>query len=200
MEAERAHIIIAALSFANRLGIKTLLGVMGLDPEITEAADYEQLINLTKNPNSFSHLILDEDLLPSPKHIHFERVMNYCSDIRVLTICNNNADMYSGSFTLLYQESSKRVLEALGDLFTEPSAAPQKNGDNIVLSEREVDVLKQVALGYANKEIAEALYISVNTVISHRKNITDKLGIKTIAGLTVYAIMNNLISPDNVRS
>ena len=68
-----------------------------------------------------------------------------------------------------------------------------------MLSEREIDVLKAVALGLSNKEIAEKLFISINTVVTHRKNITEKLGIKTIAGLTVYALMNNFISPEEVN-
>lgn len=66
------------------------------------------------------------------------------------------------------------------------------------LSAREKDVLIQVALGFANKEIADKLFISIHTVISHRKHITDKLGIKSISGLTVYAILNKLIDTENI--
>lgn len=61
------------------------------------------------------------------------------------------------------------------------------------LSRRETDVLVQVARGLTNKEIADTLNVSVHTVISHRKNIVHKTGIKSVAGLTVYAILNNLI-------
>lgn len=61
------------------------------------------------------------------------------------------------------------------------------------LSARETDVLRLVAQGFSNKEIAEKLFISIHTVMSHRKNITEKLGIKSISGLTVYAIINNFI-------
>ena len=61
------------------------------------------------------------------------------------------------------------------------------------LSDREKEVLVCVANGMINKEIAEHLCISVHTVVSHRKNITAKTGIKTIAGLTVYALLNNLL-------
>lgn len=67
------------------------------------------------------------------------------------------------------------------------------------LSEREQDVLRQVALGLTNKEIANRLFISTHTVITHRKNITRKLAIKTVAGLTVYAIMNNLVEMDELN-
>jgi DNA-binding CsgD family transcriptional regulator len=62
------------------------------------------------------------------------------------------------------------------------------------LSEREIEILKLIALGYTNKEIGDKLFISIHTVITHRKNITSKLGIKTIAGLTVYAILNKIIT------
>ncbi|MFO7879164.1 MAG: LuxR C-terminal-related transcriptional regulator [Bacteroidales bacterium] len=61
------------------------------------------------------------------------------------------------------------------------------------LSQRETEILALVARGYANKEIADQLFISTHTVISHRKNITEKLGIKTISGLTVYAMINGII-------
>ena len=54
-------------------------------------------------------------------------------------------------------------------------------------------LLVSVAKGMINKEIADQYNISIHTVISHRKNITRKTGIKTVAGLTVYAILNNLI-------
>jgi DNA-binding CsgD family transcriptional regulator len=66
------------------------------------------------------------------------------------------------------------------------------------LTEREIDVLKLIAFGKTNKEIADELYISIHTVISHRKNITEKLGIKSISGLTVYAILNNLIDTKTI--
>jgi DNA-binding CsgD family transcriptional regulator len=66
------------------------------------------------------------------------------------------------------------------------------------LSEREKDVLQLVALGHSNKEIAEKLFISIHTVISHRKNITEKLGIKSISGLTVYAILNKMIDTEHI--
>jgi DNA-binding CsgD family transcriptional regulator len=67
------------------------------------------------------------------------------------------------------------------------------------ISQREKDVLRLVALGMTNKEIGEKLFISSHTVITHRKNITSKLGIKTIAGLTVYALINRLIMADELK-
>ncbi len=62
------------------------------------------------------------------------------------------------------------------------------------LSRRELEVLQLVACGYLNKEIADKLSISMHTVISHRQNITQKLQIKTVPGLTIYALLNDLIA------
>lgn len=61
------------------------------------------------------------------------------------------------------------------------------------LTDRELDVLKAITKGYSNKEIADHLNISIHTVISHRKNITEKTGIKSISGLTIYAISQKII-------
>lgn len=73
-------------------------------------------------------------------------------------------------------------------------AAPaDQKGDGEELSSREKEILVCVAKGMLNKEIADHFNISIYTVITHRKNITRKTGIKTVAGLTVYALLNNLI-------
>ena len=61
------------------------------------------------------------------------------------------------------------------------------------LSDREKDILVQIVKGLSNKEIADVLFISPHTVITHRKNITRKLNIHSTAGLTIYAIVNKLV-------
>lgn len=61
------------------------------------------------------------------------------------------------------------------------------------LSAREIEVLRLIAAGKLNKEIADTLCISVNTVITHRKNLSSKLGIKSASGLSLYAMMNGII-------
>lgn len=70
--------------------------------------------------------------------------------------------------------------------------------DDVELSKREIDVLVAVAKGMMNKEIADLMNISIHTVISHRKNITRKTGIKSVSGLTVYALLNNLIDESDL--
>ena len=64
------------------------------------------------------------------------------------------------------------------------------------LSDREKEILISIAKGMQNKEIADQHNISIHTVISHRKNISKKTGIKSVSGLTIYALLNNLINKD----
>ena len=70
--------------------------------------------------------------------------------------------------------------------------------DTAPLSDREKDVLICLSKGLKNNEIADQLNISVHTVITHRKNIVRKTGIKSVAALTVYAILNNLIEEKDI--
>lgn len=73
-----------------------------------------------------------------------------------------------------------------------------KNTEAHELSAREIEVLILITRGFINKEIAEKLNISLTTVISHRKNITEKLGIKSVPGLTIYAVMNGYVEADSI--
>lgn len=84
-------------------------------------------------------------------------------------------------------------------LIIEDLQLPDEDKKQNNLSQREIDVLKLVAMGYINKEIADKLSISFNTVLSHRKNITAKLGIKSASGLGFYAIMNGYISENDIK-
>lgn len=76
----------------------------------------------------------------------------------------------------------------------ETCVPPDLNQDE--LSERETEVLIHLVKGLSNKEIAHKLNISTHTVISHRKNIIEKTGIRSLPGLTIYAISQNIISID----
>ncbi len=93
------------------------------------------------------------------------------------------------------RDSRPEVLEALAQAMPVPHE-PGKG--SYELTRRETAVLVELAQGKTNKEIADSLNVSVHTVISHRKNITRKTGIKSVAGLTVYAMLNNLIDESSL--
>ncbi|MCH5335354.1 MAG: helix-turn-helix transcriptional regulator [Alistipes sp.] len=66
------------------------------------------------------------------------------------------------------------------------------------LSPREREVLVMIAKGLMNKEIADRLGIGLTTVISHRRNLSSKLGIKSVSGLTIYAVMRGYVDADDI--
>lgn len=75
----------------------------------------------------------------------------------------------------------------------------QKNENDESLSEREREIVICFARGMSNKDVADKLFISINTVLTHRKNIFRKLDIHSISGLTIYAVVNGLITLDEIR-
>ncbi len=67
------------------------------------------------------------------------------------------------------------------------------------LTKREIEVLQLITKGYSNKEIADQLFVSTHTVISHRKNISGKTGIKSASGMTMYAILKKIIDVGDIN-
>lgn len=100
---------------------------------------------------------------------------------------------------LITKAPQETIIEQLEHLFAGESSVNTTGENNKDLSARETDVLQLIVKGSTNKDIADKLNISLNTVLSHRKNITAKLGIKTVSGLTFYAIMNGIISGDDIE-
>ena len=67
-----------------------------------------------------------------------------------------------------------------------------------ILTDREIEVMSLIVQGYINKEIAERLNIGLATVITHRKNIMDKLGMKSVSALTIYAVMHGYVDINKI--
>lgn len=67
-----------------------------------------------------------------------------------------------------------------------------------ILTDREIEVMALIVQGYINKEIADKLNIALATVITHRKNIMDKLGLKSVSALTIYAVMHGYVDINKI--
>lgn len=104
---------------------------------------------------------------------------------------------YDGTINL-YESPAAVIGKLRASLARNAGKAYPENREE--LSAREKEILVCVAKGLLNKEIADKFHISIHTVITHRKNITRKTGIKTVAGLTVYAMLNSLINPNTLQS
>lgn len=94
-------------------------------------------------------------------------------------------------------DSKQKVVLKIFNLLNDNNLSQEKT-ENVELSNREIDVLVALAKGLTNKEISDQLFISVHTVITHRKNIVRKTGIKSVSGLTVYALLNNLVDESDI--
>ncbi len=126
---------------------------------------------------------------------HSVKVLQKSSLVKIINIVSseNNTESDIKTDSCISLNSPITSIYDLIDRCLFPKGYVSQNKKSTLLTDRETDVLKLVAFGKTNKEIASELFISIHTVISHRKNITEKLGIKSISGLTVYAILNKLI-------
>ena len=125
--------------------------------------------------------------------------INRFEEIKIVALVHNYIGqdiLKQYNATIDINDTRQEVENKLNEALAKESEEEEKL--NYELSERETDVLIAVAKGMQNKEIADNLNISIHTVISHRKNIVAKTGIKSVAGLTVYALINNLINESDV--
>lgn len=94
-------------------------------------------------------------------------------------------------------DTKQKVVSKIFNLLNDNNLVQEKT-ESVELSNRETDVLVALVKGMTNKEISDKLFISVHTVITHRKNIIRKTGIKSVSGLTVYALLNNLVDESEI--
>ncbi len=96
-------------------------------------------------------------------------------------------------------EEKETLIRKIRDLLNHQGDRHTENL-SMELSPRETTIVRLVSLGLTNRQIAEKLFLSAHTVMTHRKNISSKLGIKSVSGLTIYAIVNNIITIEEVTS
>lgn len=97
------------------------------------------------------------------------------------------------------QEGKESIIRKIQNLL-DPGFPSESEALSARLSPRETTIVRMVSMGLTNREIAEKLFLSAHTVMTHRKNISNKLGIKSVSGLTIYAIVNNIITIEEVSS
>ena len=172
------------------------------DGEIITFAQKEDLKNL-RGFNGVRFVIFIEDL---PGHEDLSAYLSHLSRhsppelIFICTVPPDGSHDQHGKKCLFLHDTEANIKETICSavIRNKSSRASENIKSENTLTVRETEVLKMVALGKTNKEIASELFISIHTVISHRKNITEKLGIKSISGLTVYAIINRLIDTNTI--
>ena len=137
--------------------------------------------------------------LPSDAHLNSKLTATLYDIYNNEDWLHQHAEVENHIFTPAIRRLEKKLKQ--DDVTKNISTMVFKGGqDNLdALSERERDVIIGVVQGLQNKEIADRLFISVNTVITHRRNIARKLQIHSPAGLTIYAIVNGLVDISSVK-
>ena len=146
-------------------------------------------------------IVINPSVVDMKKRQHLEEVFTELKDTAFIALVYQYVEpevVKQFHAVIDISDDGERIIQKLSqaiDAVNTPPDVAEKNE----LSEREKEVLVALARGKINKEIAEIYHISIHTVITHRKNIIRKTGIKSISGLTVYAILNNLISINDVE-
>jgi DNA-binding CsgD family transcriptional regulator len=191
---EGKNISVISSNYLVCLGLKAVLTDLFSPGTVTLFQNFDEYANLEKE-FQYDLIFLHSDLYVLHNK-HFQLIKN-----KLVIITENEHNNFSNQSelaTLRVTQSQNDIIEQLEDFFT---SRINKNSSEAQeeLSQRELEVLKLVAVGLLNKQIADQLSISLHTVISHRKNITRKLAIKTVSGLTVYAMLNGLISSEHLK-
>lgn len=168
---------------------------------ILEGANDLAIIHTAEKTNAIEvHLHKAEILLLNPRVVadgeltsllhHFRKINGQLTIIALHTHYASTQVMKQFENIIELENDRASILEKIRSAQASGHTEKVESSD---LSLREKEVLIAVAKGLTNKEIADSLHISIHTVIAHRKNITGKIGIKSIPGLTLYAMTNGMI-------
>ena len=175
------------------LGLRTIIEELIPDAVIRTFASFGQLTDDT--PDMYAHYFVSAQIYFAHTAFFLERKP------KTIVLSSGEQPQLNGVPTLDCTLPQDRLVKAIVNLRRyghRPNAHPAVSNTEHDLSPREIEVLVLVTKGYINKEIAERLNISLTTVISHRKNITEKLGIKSVSALAIYAVMHGYVNPDSV--
>lgn len=168
-----------------------------------------QLVSIVENLNDLNDkmIVYNPDLLIINPIVfgfsNYNQIKQYTSNYPntifvalVTTFVDKNMLRYFKE-SIDLSDNKQKVFNKIIALINKNDEASSQN-ESVELSNREIDVLVCIAKGMTNKDISDMLNISVHTVITHRKNIVKKTGIKSVSGLTVYALINNLVEESEI--
>ncbi len=182
---------VAETSYIIRKGLVYALSQSPVVSKVVELKEREDLIYQLNIVNPDAVIINPMLLGHSPKQ-DVRQQLHLTKKVPVIALVYNLIDEQfyrSYDAVIKINDSESALEEALMKCLTKPLP----NAEQEELSERECDILQGIVKGMSNKEIADTYNISVHTVVTHRRNIGRKLGIHSVPGLTVYAIINKFI-------
>lgn len=154
----------------------------------------------SENPDQYAHYFVAMDIVLTQRSFFLERQRKTI----VLTLSLNDTSQLHDFHSLCINQPESQLIRQL--LMLQQHA--HHDGRNLppmprflqqkILTDREIEVMSLIAQGFINKEIADRLNIGLSTVITHRKNIMDKLGMKSVSALTIYAVMHGYVDINKI--
>ncbi|MCR4877685.1 MAG: response regulator transcription factor [Bacteroidales bacterium] len=192
-------IVIAEPSTMLRIGLERLLEELP-DAEVVFSTDNLSSLYARINALRPDILIINPLLFDYAKRATLRAEFDQLPNLRLVGLVtayleSQHQRQFAGVIEL--NDDIQRIKSTLNQVARSVQSDDDES-DTAPLSDREKDVLICLSKGLKNNEIADQLNISVHTVITHRKNIVRKTGIKSVAALTVYAILNNLIEEKDI--
>lgn len=188
--AETAPIILAGLQECLKKFKDLHLSIIEVDTResLFNTVSSDKIDLLIVNP-TFSGLLHPDDI----------RKNSLKQDIKIFAIEISRLS----ALTLSLYDDHIHVTDDISEIKSRVTNALNINNDEIEekenLSIREKEIISQVVKGLTNQEIADKLYLSVHTVMTHRRNIARKLQIHSATGLTIYAIVNNIVNISDIK-
>ncbi len=194
MNIHKINIAIFETSVIISEGLSSLLIKSDYNNNIYTVSSLEELKNCCQKKN-VDIAIINPTLLINMQN-DFLKFKRENSEIFLIGLVNS----FYHREMIKYFDNEIYISDSLDNILSKLRLKEDKNKekDSIQedLTERETEVLFHLVKGLSNKEIADMLNISIHTVISHRKNINEKTGIKSLPALTIYAISKKIISLD----
>ena len=177
------------------LGMKTLLERVVPQVEVWAFSDFDELLAVSSSP--IAHYFVSSQMIV--EHVSFFQ------EHRQQTIVMGIGGALAGTFHCIdinveERQLVRNLLRLMSTAHSHGKHLPPRSTKERTspLSPREIEVLVLIVKGYINKEIAEMLCISLTTVISHRKNIMDKLELRSVSALTIYAVVNGYVEATEI--
>lgn len=177
------------------LGLKSLLQSVMPIVQVDTYGSYAELES--NHPEQYFHYFVSMNIVLQNRCYFTE--FRYKTIVLTLSIDTNT--QLSGFNCLCVNVPEKQLIKSLLAL----QQRAHSHGRNLppmprqnILSDREIEVMSLIVMGYINKEIADKLNIGLPTVITHRKNIMDKLNIKSVSAMTIYAVMNGYVDINKI--
>ena len=195
---ERPQIAIIDSNTLSVLGLKQLL--QNVLPIMTVDTFGSMTEFMSNHPEQYFHYFVATNIVLENRAYFTE----HSRQTIVLTLSLEGGAALSNFHCLCINQPEHELVRSL--LMLHKHAHPQ--GKNLppmpqllqqkILSDREIEVMSLIVQGFINKEIAQRLNIGLATVITHRKNIMDKLGMKSVSALTIYAVMHGYVDINKI--